>query len=677
MIQQPARQIHLDFHTSEHIPGVGSRFDQAQWQEALRLGHVNSINLFAKCHHGWSYYPTRAGHVHPTLQGDLLGQQIAACHEIGVRCPIYFTVGWSANDAEEHPEWLVRDREGRPVTTDPALAGTPDPDARRPSFSWKYLCPSGDYLALILAQTAEICQRYAVDGFWYDICGGPVCYCATCRAAIQAAGRDPDVEVDAKTHTHRKWRHMIEACNEIILRYHPQATVFYNGTTVMYEDGRHTAPASDYYKLNTHYELEDLPTTWGGYDKFSMRAKYFLRTDALIRQGKPIVAMSGKFHTSWGEFGGFKHPDAIRYEAAAMIAHGAACCMGDQLHPAGEMDGEHVRMGTYANIGAAYQYVAQIEAYGLPATPVSNLGLWRTGAEAHDQGVVNMLLETQTDYVVVDPDEDLSAYEAIILTGAACLTPEQAARLNAFAASSGGLLVLGESALDTDKTHFLLDVGATYLGPARYELDYLVVGDTLATNIVRSPFLNYSAAIRALPEAGTEVLAAIREPYFDRTYARYCSHQNTPYRLQDAAHPGALRAGNVVFLPHPLGAMYHAHGARVHRDLFINALRLIHTRPMVATQLPSAGRVTLMHQLHARRYVVHLLYAPPLQRGRCLVIEDLVPLYNVPVTVRVPETIARAILVPGGEALPLERAGGAVHTVVPVVHCHQAVVLEY
>ena len=69
MARLPARQIHLDFHTSELIPGVGSRFDKRQWQEALRLGHVNWINVFAKCHHGWSYYPTRVGNVHPTQSG--------------------------------------------------------------------------------------------------------------------------------------------------------------------------------------------------------------------------------------------------------------------------------------------------------------------------------------------------------------------------------------------------------------------------------------------------------------------------------------------------------------------------------------------------------------------------------------------------------------------------------
>jgi hypothetical protein len=48
--------------------------------------------------------------------------------------------------------------------------------------------------------------------------------------------------------------------------------------------------------------------------------------------------MTGKFHQTWGEFGGFKRPEALRYECAAMLAFGARCSIGDQLHPSGEMN---------------------------------------------------------------------------------------------------------------------------------------------------------------------------------------------------------------------------------------------------------------------------------------------------------------------------------------------------
>ncbi len=82
------RQVHLDFHTSEHIPGVGSRFDKGAFREALKRGNLTSITVFAKCHHSWCYYPTDEGRMHPTLDFDLMGAQIEAAHEIGVECPI-------------------------------------------------------------------------------------------------------------------------------------------------------------------------------------------------------------------------------------------------------------------------------------------------------------------------------------------------------------------------------------------------------------------------------------------------------------------------------------------------------------------------------------------------------------------------------------------------------------
>ena len=53
------RQVHIDFHTSEYIDGIGSKFDKKQFQEALKAGHVDSITVFSKCHHGWSYHPTK------------------------------------------------------------------------------------------------------------------------------------------------------------------------------------------------------------------------------------------------------------------------------------------------------------------------------------------------------------------------------------------------------------------------------------------------------------------------------------------------------------------------------------------------------------------------------------------------------------------------------------------
>ncbi|HEY0007307.1 MAG TPA: hypothetical protein VGB55_01165, partial [Tepidisphaeraceae bacterium] len=402
----PARQVHLDFHTSEHVPDVGARFSRRQFQKALQLGHVNAINLFAKCHHSWSYYPSKFGcGAHPNLViDDLLGEQIEACHSIGVRCPIYYTVGWSATDAEQHPDWTVRRRDGSIHTANYDLNAKPEDP--KPAVSWKFMCPSGGYRELMLSQTREICERFDVDGMWYDICNTELCWCENCRRGMREDGLNADDDVDARKYSVQKWVSFMTAANAVVRERFADATVFFNGVA------HATTPAAIHLQ-QTHFELEDLPTTWGGYDKFPPRARYMLGLPEPMGGGgidekgaykKPIIAMSGKFHTSWGEFGGFKHPDAIRFEAASMVAYGGMCCMGDQLHPSGEMD-----LSTYANIGAAYEYLQRIEGYGVGAQPTANLGVFfsqrPTGAvqhggssDGHDNGVCTMLMEGHIDF---------------------------------------------------------------------------------------------------------------------------------------------------------------------------------------------------------------------------------------------------------------------------------------
>ena len=54
------RQVHLDFHTSENIEGIGADFDPEEFAATVEKARVNSITCFARCHHGWIYFDTKA-----------------------------------------------------------------------------------------------------------------------------------------------------------------------------------------------------------------------------------------------------------------------------------------------------------------------------------------------------------------------------------------------------------------------------------------------------------------------------------------------------------------------------------------------------------------------------------------------------------------------------------------
>lgn len=100
------RQVHLDFHTSPDIPGIGEAFDREKWQRQLRDAHVDSITCFSICHHGWSYHPTKVGEMHPHLKFDLLRAQFDACKQIDVNVPVYITAGFNQRVAMLHPSGM-------------------------------------------------------------------------------------------------------------------------------------------------------------------------------------------------------------------------------------------------------------------------------------------------------------------------------------------------------------------------------------------------------------------------------------------------------------------------------------------------------------------------------------------------------------------------------------------
>ena len=103
----PFRQVHLDFHTSGAIEGIGSDFDPDEFADTLVKAHVNSINIFARGHHGWIYYDTKAfpERRHPHLTCNLLVEQIQACQKRGIETPIYVTVQADRYTGERRPDW--------------------------------------------------------------------------------------------------------------------------------------------------------------------------------------------------------------------------------------------------------------------------------------------------------------------------------------------------------------------------------------------------------------------------------------------------------------------------------------------------------------------------------------------------------------------------------------------
>ncbi len=499
---------------------------------------------------------------------------------------------------------------------------------------------------------------------WYDIHQPEwINYNEYSLRDLKEHGINPDDTDGVIRRSNEKYYEFFQKTSDLVMKHNPHASLYFNGTTRTYNDENISLFKFNFQQYNTKHDLEDLPTAWGGYDIFPWRSKYFSNT------GKEIIAMSGKFHKAWGEFGGFKDKEALRYEAASMIAFGANANFGDQLHPSGVMD-----MATYENIGYAYEYIEKIEAYGIGGKNISETGLYTSESKAAIEGTVNMLLENQVNFNVVNTLPDWSDIKVLIITSGGVLE-EDIPKVQTFADRGGKIIVMGEGLFVNGEP--IIDIGADYIGKARYDVDYTLAEEELSKGIVPSPFLNYRAGIRVKPSINTEVLARIREPYFSRTLEHYSSHKNTPYQLEDADYPAVIKNGNIIFLAHDLDKQYFEEGSRLQRDLFINALNLIRTKPMIEAEMPSMGRINLLKQEEKNRYVLHLLYASPIQRGSVKVIEELVPIYNIPVYINLEQKIKKAYLIPSGEKLKIKKQDGKLTLLVPELKCHTGIVMEY
>ena len=640
------RCVHLDFHTSPYIQGVGKDFDKEQFTQTLKNANVELMTVFAKCHHGYTYYPSKVGTMHPGLHFNLLKEQIDAIHAAGAKAPIYITAGWSAKDAEEHPEWHHIDFfKRKPIYTGDEPIENGDIDVPLSDGSWTTLCLTGGYAEHLADITREVCENFDVsDGIFYDICFvSDACACESCRTGMIKMGLDPDNYEDAKEYYTRKHVELMKRLTGIVHEYAKDAPVFYNGGADMYRTA--------YHPYQTHFEMEDLPTAWGGYDLMPVRAKFF------EKYGKFFLGMTGKFHHAWGEFGGFKNKEALRYECADMLSVGASMSVGDHLHPYGALD-----ESTYTVIGHAFDYVKKIERYSENTRAYTDLAIWLGHDRNSNIGASKLLQIMHLEYDVVGSGDDLAKYKCILLPDKVNLSEDDQCALRAFAKNGGMLIASYESIFD--------GLGIEKIGPSKADKDFIQCDiDEFTT-----PFLSYSSAYKVKTDG--QVLAQVHEPLFNRTVGHYCGHKNTPYKSEPADYPALVKCENVLYFAHPVFEAYNASGNYVLERYIIKAIESVYDKPIITKEFPSCGRVRLRENKEEGFFALHMLYAPPVNRGNVCLLPDFPKLHEVSVALKIPEKIASVFSAPDGAEIPFTQADETVTLQLPPFSLHKLIILK-
>lgn len=648
------RQVHLDFHTGPAVPDVGADFDGPRFARTFKDAHVDSVTVFAKCHHGHLYYRTDDPARHPNLVPglDLCGEQVKALHAVGIRAPIYMSVQCDEFAANAHPDWVARNPDGTNVGPAPLNPG------------WQILDMSGPYRAYLAAQLEDLLRRYApVDGLFFDMCWNQPSVSKWAKAGMDAAGLDPRCPDDRQTYAARVAASYMAEYHAIVKKHCPDATVYFNS--------RPLGGLADDIAYLTHTEIEALPTGGWGYMYFPRNVRY-VRTF-----GRPYLGMTGRFHKSWGDFGSLKPYAALLYEVTQMLAHGAVCSIGDQLHPRGAP-----LPAVYDEIGRVYAHAEACGPWTADAKPRADIGLFRlagsvekAGDVAIDDGATRLLTQLKHQFDCVNAASDWSPYRVLILPDAVAVDAAFAGKLNAYVAAGGKLLLTGTSGLDADG-RAVLDLGADPQGESPYQTVFLRFRDGVAPDVPRMDHVVYDRTWRAVARADATPLADVTEPYFDRDYRHFCSHAQTPNRPDPSAYTaGAVRAdGAVAYSPLPLFGLFARHAYAPYRALVAAALDRLLPEPLLRVNMPLTGEATVLAQ--NGRTIVHLLQFVADRRGDLDICEDIVPLRDVRLSLRADAEPKRVTLAPQNAPAPFTWRAGRVDVVVPEIVGHQMVVVE-
>jgi hypothetical protein len=564
----PGRQVHLDFHTSPFIPDVAKDFDAKEFAATFKRAHVNSVTVFAKCHHGYAYYPSKACAIHPALGGrDLLGGQIEALHREGIRCPVYITVGWDALSAQNHPEWRAMSKDGHFA------------DWKGHPGMWRFLnWLHPEYQQHIEEVTREVLGLYGreVDGFFYDICFFPKEACWSPESLLfrekhgllndSLAGHERFLAKAQETFARRYW--------DVIRGAKPDATVFFNaGSDTFLEPG---LGARARISSMSHMEIESLPSGFWGYFHFPRLAR------STSHWGKPWLGMTGRFQTMWGDFGGIKPRPALEFECFRSQALGGANSIGDQLHPRAILD-----PAAYDLIGEVYEQVAAAEPFYEGSIPWVQVGIATSGTPGidgdetakSDEGAIQMCEEAHYECQLLDAENTLDGLELVILGDATTLTPDFVDKLRTFYQSGGKLLISHKGGCDAAGKWALDFLPVTIASESRFFPAYWRTRAEFSPELARTDRVFYQQGL-VVSAPGCEVLAERVLPYFNRDAVRYCSHLQTPPRQEASGQPVIVAGDRFVYFADPIFREYRQSGNIAARDAWRLALqRLIGPAP--------------------------------------------------------------------------------------------------
>ncbi len=538
----------IDNHITDDDPSFMSRFDPAGYVSLVKSAGIDAAMVYACCHNGNCYYPSRIGHMHANLHGrDIFGEVVTLLRQAGITPVAYYTVIYHNHSATNHPEWRMQDINGE-----------------QHSGRYWWCCPSSvGYREFTKAQISEI-LGYDVAGIFIDMTFWPViCYCANCRKQYQQeTGLEIPTVLDwrdlAWVRFQRFRQRTIASFTQDI--YH--CIKSQSNITVTFQ----SSPIIQGYMMGQTNGIADSSDYTSG-DFYGGKYQHILGTKILSAASKnqPYEFMTSRC-VNLGDHTSMKSISELRCEAATTLANGGSAFFIDAINPDGTLEPSvYEQLGKVtaslapfirnikdynpiiaANTGIYLSMASHInEKYnGIPIKHLTE-NPWQystTPPVMEMMGASTCLAQAHHLYRVVRDDANLAELSDLIINDAQFIAADEANRIRDFVREGGTLIATGLTSLQnmdgSPANNFLLEdvFGVSYTGRMSKRVNYLCMMNDIVPRDI--PGMISCDRPSPLVKATTaKVLAYLNEPLFDPDDPRHWAsiHSNPPGKTTEFA----------------------------------------------------------------------------------------------------------------------------------------------
>ena len=633
--------LHLDFHAVLQDTTIGKTFTYGMIDSLLSITKPDFIQVDCKGHAGISSYPTKVGNTPPAFSKDIMKIWREVTTKHGVPLFVHYSGVWDTRANELHPEWA-------------RINADSSHDKNAVSLLSDY--PS----KLMEPQLAELAREYKLDGAWIDgdcwILGNDYS-----PKVIEAFQKATGINVAPRKKTDPNYFEWMEFNRALFRKY---ITNYVNAAHATNPDFRIT---SNWSFSSMMPEKVDVPVDFLSGDVAGTNSLYSsaFESRCLALQGKPWDLMSWSF--AWkNNLKATKSVPQMEQEAAEVLAMGG----GFQTYWQQNRDGSPEPY-LFKKMADVIKFTKEREAFCFEGKIVPQIGLlystyaWKRAPvsnlyTSHSQeaikGNLNMLLDSQLPVdILMDHQLEgrLEDYPVIVLPEWGHIDPAIYKKLLNYVEGGGNLIVVGAQATKD----FMEPLGVSFVGNVQKDSAF---------------FAGFNGQNVGLKTDFQPVLALRETKSF-----------GIQQKVDDWRFPGtrplatirSLGKGKIAGVYMNAGNFYIKNKNPVLPQLLKSLIETMN--PWLTSKVTGASNV---HQVLSRKngkLYVHLINTSgPHDNPTVMVYEEVTPLSNINVSVKLPKIPKAVRLQPGNTKLPFTYKAGNLLVRVPSLNIHSMIEIE-